>query len=200
MRTSMIAAAGALALGLLLTGCAGSTPAPSTSPTPTGSPSSSATPTPTSTASTDPNAPAGQCADDALEVTVRMAPDGGSAGHTNSQVVFTNTGSNSCELRGAPGVSVLDASGAQLGAPADQSEPDSPPTITIAAGGTALATLSAVNIGTDGGPLADSCTVAEGTAYRVYPPHSFTAFDVTATVPACSNGTVWMDVMAVEAG
>ncbi|GAA1961053.1 hypothetical protein GCM10009717_29720 [Agromyces allii] len=196
----MIVAACSLAVGLLLTGCAGAGTSPSPSPTASPASSPSASPTPTSTASVDPNAPAGQCADDVLEVTVRTAPDGGSAGHTNSQVVFTNTGSTSCELRGAPGVSVLDASGAQLGEPADQSEPASPPTITIAAGGTAFAALSAVNIGTDGGPLAGSCTVAEGTAYRVYPPHSFTAFDVSATVPACSNSTVWMDVMAVEAG
>lgn len=188
-----------VALGLLLTACSSG----GGSPTPSPSPTASTSPTPTPTASpqpTDPNAPAGQCADDALEVTVEPSPEGGSAGHVNSIVVFTNTGSGSCELRGAPGVSVVDANGTQLGEAAEQVDDDAPPTITLEPGGTAVAALSSANIGTDGGPLGDQCPTVAGAAYLVYPPHSFTAFEVSADVPACESDTPWMTVTAVAQG
>jgi hypothetical protein len=194
-------AASSLALALLLSGCAAGggqptsspTTAPSVSPTPTSTPTS--TPTPT-----DPNAPAGQCADDVLEVAVEQSPDGGGAGNTSANVVFTNTGSDSCELRGAPGVSVINANGTQLGEPADQQEVDAPPTITLEAGGRAIAPLLSVNIGSDGGALGSACPVVEGAAYVVYPPHSFTALEVPAEVPACEGDTPWMTVGAVAQG
>ena len=140
------------------------------------------------------------CADDVLEVTVEQSPDGGGAGTTSANVVFTNTGSDSCELRGAPGVSVINASGTQLGEPADQQEVDTPPTITLAPGGTAIAPLESVNIGSDGGALGSACPVVDGAAYLVYPPHSFTAFEVPAEVPACEGDTPWMTVGAVAQG
>lgn len=198
VHTPLIVAGSFVALGLVLTGCApGGAPTSSPTPTPTASPTRTPTPTPTPT---DPNAPAGQCADSALEVTVEPSPEGGSAGHTNSIVVFTNTGSGPCELRGAPGVSVIDSSGAQIGVPADQVEVDAPPTITLAPGGTAVAALQSVNIGSDGGPLGASCPTVSAAAYRVYPPHSFTAFDVAADAPACDSDVVWMTIGAVAQG
>jgi len=188
-----------VAIALLLSACAsgGGTPTESPTPSPTASPSPTPSPSPQPT---DPNAPAGQCADDALQVTVEPSPEGGSAGHVNSIVVFTNTGSASCELRGAPGVSVVDANGTQLGEAAEQVDDDAPPTITIEPGGTAVADLSSVNIGSDGGPLGDQCPTVSGAAYLVYPPHSFTAVEVPAEVPACESGTPWMTVTAVAQG
>jgi hypothetical protein len=199
VRTRVLAASSIVAVALLLTACASGGGSPTSSPAPTASASSSPTPS-ASPAPTDPNAPAGQCADDALEVTVQPSPDGGSAGHVNSIVVFTNTGSASCELRGAPGVSVVDANGTQLGEAAEQVEDDAPPTITLAPGGTAVAALSSVNIGTDGGPLGDKCPTVAGAGYVVYPPHSFTPFEVSAEVPACESSTPWMTVTAVAQG
>jgi hypothetical protein len=199
MRTPLLVAMPFLAIGLLLGACASGGGTPTPSPSPTGSASASPTPT-ASPEPTDPNAPAGQCADDALDVTVEPSPEGGSAGHVNSIVVFTNTGSASCELRGAPGVSVVDANGTQLGEAAEQVDDDAPPTITIEPGGTAVADLSAANIGTDGGPLGDQCPTVMGAAYLVYPPHSFTAVEVPADVPACESDTPWMTVTAVAQG
>lgn len=93
---------------------------------------------------------------------------------------------------------MIDASGNQIGLPADRSETDTPSTVTLAPGGTAIAPLSAVNIGSDGGPLGSSCSVVQAVAYRVYPPHSFTAFEVPSQVPACDGNTVWMNVLAVQ--
>lgn len=188
-----------VAIALLLSACASGGGTPTASPTP--SPTASPSPTPTqSPQPTDPNAPAGQCADDALRVSVEPSPEGGSAGHVNSIIVFTNTGSTSCELRGAPGVSVLDANGTQLGEAAEQVDDDAPPTITIEPGGTAVADLSSVNIGSDGGPLGDQCPVVTAAAYLVYPPHSFTAVEVPADVPACESDAPWMTVTAVAQG
>ncbi|AZH84189.1 DUF4232 domain-containing protein [Plantibacter sp. PA-3-X8] len=186
-----------LAVVLLLAGCAGS-PAPSPSAIAT-SAAPSPTSSPTSTAAVDPNAPAGQCADSVLQVTVSGADAG--AGSIFSNVVFTNTGRESCVLRGAPGVSVVgDGDGTQLGAAAVQQEDAAPADVTLPAGGSASATLTSVNIGSDGGPL-DDCEAVTGDGYRVYPPHSFTAvFVASSAVPACSNTAVaWMTIGPVRA-
>ena len=185
------------ALVLLLTGCTGGA-TPTTPPTTSAPATPTSTPTPTSTASVDPNAPAGQCADDALKVAVEYVDAG--AGSISYDVVFTNTGSSSCELRGAPGVSVVDGSGNELGEPADQVGDDSPATVALEPGASVSAPLQAVNIAPDGGPL-DNCPVVDGTGYRVYPPHSFTGFVVPSTdpVPACNSSTVFLSVGPVAA-
>lgn len=179
-----------------LAGCAGSPATPTTPPATSSSPTPSPTPTSTPTASTDPNAPAGQCADSALSVSVEQIDAG--AGSISYSVVFTNTGSAPCELRGAPGVSVVDASGTELGPPAEQVDDDAPATVGVAAGASVSAPLQATNIDPDGGPL-DDCPVVQGTGYRVYPPHSFTGFVVEAgQVPACDSDTVFLHVGPVQ--
>jgi hypothetical protein len=184
------------AVAVLLTGCAGGAPAPSPSPSPTASPTATPTPTPAA-ASTDPNAPANQCADDAISVAITGGDAG--AGSIGYDLVFTNTGESPCELRGAPGVSVVDAAGTQLGAPADQIGDDAPETLTIQPGASVSSQLTAVNIAPGGGPL-DDCPVVEGTGYRVYPPHSFTGFIVAAAnTPACDSSTVFLKVGPVQA-
>ena len=183
------------ALALLLTGCAAGGTTPTTPPATTTTP----TQTPTPPASVDPNAPAGQCADDALKVEVQYVDAG--AGSTDYDVVFTNTGSGSCELRGAPGVSVIDASGVQLGEAAGRQGDDDPPTLTLEPGASVAAPLNAVNIDPDGGPL-DDCPVVQGTDYLVYPPHSFTGFTVSTgePVPACESTTEFLTVGPVQQG
>lgn len=185
--TMAVSAAGLL---LLLAGCASTPPTPTQTSTPT-------TPAASPTASVDPNAPAGQCKDDDLQVTITEGDPG--VGLIVSSIEFTNTGAASCELRGAPGVSVVTTGGTELGAPAHQEEPTDPPTVTVAAGGTVTATLTAVNIVPDGGPLAEACTVAIGDGYRVYPPHSFTPIVVPMKdTPACEGDTVWLTVTNVQ--
>lgn len=119
----------------------------------------------------------------------------------HAQIVFTNTGPTACVLRGAPGVSVVGrGDGTQLGEAADRAADQNPPAVTLAAGGgTASAPLQSVNIGTDGGPLGTACAVEAGDGYRVYPPHSYVAVFVPATVDACTSGTAWMTVGPVSA-
>jgi hypothetical protein len=191
----VLLAAAAATLTLALTGCASGAPATPTTPTTL---SLTATDSPSATASGDPNAPSGQCADDALEIAISGGDAG--AGSIGYDLTFTNTGADACELRGAPGVSVVDASGAQLGEPADHVSDDAPQTQTLAPGGSVVAHLTAVNIDPDGGPL-DNCPVVYGTGYRVYPPHSFTGFIVDSPdVPACDSSTVFLSVGPVQAG
>lgn len=192
-------AATTIALVMLVSGCAGGT-TPTTPPT-TSAPAtetSRPTSTPTPTAGpVDPNAPADQCADDALEVEIEYAGSG--AGSSYSDIVFTNTGTDACELRGAPGVSVVDASGTQLGEAADRIDDDAPPTLTVEPGASVTATLQATNIDPDGGPLVN-CPVVYGTGYLVYPPHSFTGVLVKMDdpVPACESATVFLHVESVK--
>lgn len=188
-----------IVVALVLTGCAGGSNGPAT-PTPTPSPTASptASPTPTASGQVDPNAPAGQCADDALEVGIEYLDAG--AGSSYYDLVFTNSGSEACELRGAPGVSVVNDAGVQLGEAAEREGDENPPTLTLEPGGTVAAQLRAVNIDPDGGPLVD-CPVVYGSAYLVYPPHSFTAVEVTTgeSVPACESTTPFLTVGPVAA-
>ena len=148
----------------------------------------------TAPASADPNRPKRQCPDSDIGVTIVTANGGGAAGSKHYQVLFTNTGGTSCQLRGAPGVSVVGAAnGTQLGKAAGRIE-TGVKTLTIDAGATFAAPLTVVNIGTNGGPL-PGCTVQKGDGYRVYPPHSSRAFFVQdPTAVACAPGPVFMTV------
>ncbi|RFA07191.1 hypothetical protein B7R21_16505 [Subtercola boreus] len=198
------------AAALTVTGCAAGQPAPTVTTTttvtsaPTAPATSTATGTPTPTATAggqvDPDAPAGQCADSALAVAVTPAAGGAAAGSVFFTVDFTNTGAGACDLRGAPGVSIVgDGNGTQLGSPARQTD-QTLATVTLQPGQSVSAPLQQTNIDAAGGPLAGNCTVVPGDGYRIYPPHSFTAFFVaSAGILACSNTVDWMNVGPVAA-
>lgn len=215
-------AIGALAItasALLLTACgaaapettvtttgrpASSTPAPTASTTDSAS-AAAGTPAPTaSTTRTDPNAPAGQCTDAHLAVSVQDDPTGSGAGQRLSYVVFRNTGSSTCVLRGAPGVSLVgDGNGTQIGAAAAREA--SGPTVSIPAGSSALAALSYPDIDEHGGAYGDGtgkdpqCEAKAVDGYRVYPPHSFRAsFTRVADLYGCSTDLQTLHVSAVE--
>lgn len=199
MRTRVDAAVQAVVIGLLLSACVSGSETPIASPSP--SPSASVSESPTeSPVPIDPSAPSGQCADDALRVTIEPNPEGDSTGHVISNVVFTNTGSTSCELQGSPSVAVIDANGAIIGGGATAFDGPAPQTITIEPGGRAVAGLSAADIGEEGGPLGELCPVVTGSAYLILPPHSYTPVEVPADVPACDSEISWMTVTAVRTG
>lgn len=187
----------------VLAGCAsGGTPTADPTATATASPTTSA-PAPSATPApdggqVDPNAPEGQCADANLTATVTPDPGGAGAGSITSVITFTNSGPE-CVLEGAPGVSIRgDGDGVQIGEPAEQQGTPAP--VTLAQGGTAVAPLTSVNIGTDGGPLGADCEFTTGDGYRVYPPHSFEPiFIQSAGVPACTSTSIFMHVGVVTA-
>lgn len=201
------------AVSMMLTGCGSQaaeptatpsvtvapTTAPAATPTalptaPDGPPTSTAEPAPPTAPAAESNRPADQCRDADLGVAVAVADGGGGAGSEEYNVLFTNTGGETCALRGTPGVSVVgDGNGTQLGAAAERVQ-SGVKTVRLQSGETAAAPLRIVNIGTDGGPL-DGCTVQQGDGYRVYPPHSTRAFLVQdPDAVACVKGPSFMTV------
>ena len=124
------------------------------------------------------------------------------AGSMYYQLVFTNTGSAVCELRGYPGVSVVgEGNGTQLGDAAERVEGMTVETYELKPGDSIGASIQMVNIGTNGGPLDTACDVAAGDGWRIYPPHSFTAVFVPSPgLPACLAPDVsWLRVGALSA-
>ncbi len=186
---------------LALTACVAPAPEPTATVTETVTPSPSTSPSssPSSTAQVDPNAPAGQCADNALAVDVKS--EGAGAGNLEYAVVFRNTGDTPCELRGFPGVSVV-SGGAQVGASAEETSGAAVETITIEPGASISAPLRAVNVGDNGGPLGDACQATTGDAWQIYPPHSFVPVEVSSPgLAACANAsTNFLTVSPVAAG
>ena len=216
------AAAAALLLGTVLAGsgctATGTAPPPSLSQSPatastpaatgtaTAAPSASAAETPVP-ARTDPDAPARQRADAALDVTVQPDPEGGGAGHTDSFVVFRNTGSSPCDLAGAPGVSLVGHDdGTQLGRSAAHIPGAKTPVVHLKGGGTAVAELVYSVVDANGGIYGDGdghdpqCEATQADGYRVYPPHSFrSVFVREAKLYACTTDVNWISVQPVRA-
>jgi hypothetical protein len=164
-------------------------------------------PTPETTkaaARTDPAAPEGQCADSALKVEVRET--GGGLGSRQDLFVFRNTGSASCGLSGAPGVSVVgDGNGTELGKPAGRYPGSSSKVATLQPGESVTAELNRLYVDgktttfrTDAGLVA--CKPKHGDGYRVYPPHSYEAVFVKHDVWACTTDFVWMHIAPVVTG
>jgi len=188
---------------LALGGCAaGDAPQPTVSADPpvSAEPPSSTVP-PEAAPTRDPDAPAGQCADDALAVDVVPAEGGGAAGSVGYSVTFTNTGDAECELAGYPGVSVVGGGdGTQFGPAAERAEESAVEPVSVAPGATVAATLSVVNLAGDGGAL--GCDVAQGDGWRVYPPHSYEAvFIDDPDVLACTDEAVFLRLQSpVQAG
>ena len=176
----------------------------------TGSARPAADPEPTSTVtpSTDPDAPAQQCADANLAVSVRPDVEGNGLEHRGFFVVFQNAGADTCELRGDPGVSLVGrGSGEQLGAAAERGGPSDPPTVRLAAKGYAVAKLDTEQMDAKGGIFADGqggdpkCRVAKADGYRIYPPHSFEAVLVRSSgLYACTTDVHWLTIDEVEPG
>ena len=211
----------ALVLLAALTGCTAPTSTPSGGPTatrtvtasaaPTGTttvtaPPASAAPAPSAsggsssgtTAAADPNRPADQCADSVLKLTLSMPK--GAAGSFVQDIDFTNTGSSSCVLRGAPGLSVVgDGAGTQLGAAASRDQAVTKDVRLAAHGGQAYALFGGTELG-KGTEGANRCTggVRSGDGYRVYPPHSTRAvFLKDADAVACPTGGQFLHVASV---
>lgn len=173
------------------------------SPRSSGAPSTSAA---SPTGRIDPNAPAGQCADADLAVSVQADGELSGAGQADSFVVFRNTGTRDCVLRGAPGVSLVgDDNGTQVGAAAARATRGDP--VTIAPGSYAAAVLTYPNVDKNGGAYGDAdghdpqCEAEPVDGYRVYPPHSFRAFFSSAEhLYGCSTELQALRVETVQPG
>lgn len=166
----------ALAATLLAGACgSGSTPASDTSTT------TAASTTKVPPSSTSSTVSSSHCRTENLRGSLGATDSG--AGQRYVALVLTNTGTAPCELRGFPGVSLLDAAGTQMGAAAVR-EGATGSTVSIGPGGTASATLHTSTAGTGG-----ECT-GPSTRLRVYPPDNTVALEFAAAYTACGSFTV----------
>ena len=173
-RLAPLVAVAALAVGVAA--CGGSSSSSTTTTTSGGGTTSTTSPsggssTSSSTTSTStPGTPG--CRTSAL--TVSLGSPNGSAGATHYTLTFRNSGSVTCTLYGYPGVSFLDASGHQIGDPA-QRQGSTPATVTLAAGGNAYSSIAVTDPGIP--PCSGSATASH---VLVYPPGETQSAAVTA--------------------
>ncbi|KUF16914.1 DUF4232 domain-containing protein [Streptomyces silvensis] len=166
-------------------------PAKTTAPTgePTAPPASGRASTPAS----DPaqrSAATPRCTADHLALSLGRGDAG--AGNRYAPLVFTNTGTTACALRGYPGVSMLDASGERIGHPAKRSGSALPP-VELAPGRHAYAALHTVARG-----LTDKPCWPRAQRVNVYPPGSKQYLRAPArSFEVCGNT---FDVSAVAPG
>ena len=105
----------------------------------------------------------------------------GAAGSAYVALTLTNKSSTACTLHGYPGVSLLDASGHQIGAPATRAAGPSP-TIPLAPGAVASTTVHTLNAGVaPGGCRAPSSSV------KIYPPDELDSLTAPGSITICGN-------------
>ena len=104
------------------------------------------------------------------------------AGNIYIPLVLKNTGSRTCSVAGFPGVSLLDAAGAQIGQPATRETGFPEAAVKLAPGAQASTALHTANEGiAPGGCLPPSAKV------RVFPPNELDAIEIAGTVTVCGN-------------
>jgi hypothetical protein len=200
-----VAAAGAIA------GCSGSSnegsPPPTISSTPshhhhhpTATPSPSVTVTVTTSspppASLSPTTPQAVTACATSQLSLSLGQSQGAAGTTYTPIVLTNQGSVSCRLTGYPGVSFLDASGAQVGPSAARTS-GHVRTVTLSAHGSASAMLQQSE---PGNYPRSSCKPKQAKALEVYPPDQTAALTATDHVEVCSTSTGRTGISPMQPG
>lgn len=122
-----------------------------------------------------------QCA--ALALSAELGQTNAGAGQVYQPLVLRNTGTAACELRGFPGVSVLDSAGTQIGLPATRDGAEGA-AVTIQPGGAASATLHTAN-----GPIGGPCEPTSATM-KVFPPGSTEAITFAASYTVCGGFSV----------
>ena len=117
------------------------------------------------------------------ELQAELGPSDAGAGQVYAPLILRNTSTKTCEVTGFPGVSVLDGSGTQLGAPAtrDGAEGGS---VLLQPGGVASATLH-----TTGEGISGSCEPTSA-QMRVFPPNQTEAITFAASYTVCGGFSV----------
>jgi len=90
----------------------------------------------------------------------------GSAGTAARNLIFSNISDTDCTMTGYPGVSYVDASKLQVGAPADREPGVDTPTVVLEPGQSAIATLQQTNAQNYG----DDCAITDTVGVLIYPP------------------------------
>ena len=184
----------AAAAALLLSGCGGSstqtqsaTSPPSTSASETSQPATSDAPTESSAAAAPSNAKPGPQLCKAASLTgTTDATGGGAAGSIYMQLILTNSGTETCLLKGFAGVSLTaGANGEPIGAPAIRDDSGPVTDVTLAPGKAGTATLrytQAANY--------PDCTQTPAAGFRVYPPNDTASLFIPQPLDACTNAKI----------
>jgi hypothetical protein len=109
------------------------------------------------------------------------------AGHTTYQLVFQNTGSAPCALRGYPGVSFVKIHNIQLGRAADRM-PGSVSVVTLIPNAHAYADVQTVN--GQGGYSPEQCHLTTVPTLRIYPPNQTESTNIPWNQQECVGSTV----------
>ncbi|MEX1218064.1 MAG: DUF4232 domain-containing protein [Acidimicrobiales bacterium] len=174
MKKLLFIAATAIAISLTLSSCGSGNNSSSSSSTSqaSGSSTTATGPATTSTLSST------HCSTAQLRGSLGETQSG--AGQRYTALILTNTGTKACDLRGFPGVSLLDASAKEIGQPASR-EGSEGPLVSIAPGQSASASLhtSAAGLGATCEPTA--------TQIKVYPPDNTASLSIQAAYSACGG-------------
>ncbi|MEJ6511174.1 MAG: DUF4232 domain-containing protein [Actinomycetota bacterium] len=115
---------------------------------------------------------------DQLKGTIGETQSG--AGQRYSALILTNTGTKVCDMRGFPGVSLLDSSSKQIGPPASR-EGTEGPTLTLQPGASASAALH-----TSASGMGAACEPAS-VQIMVYPPDNTASLTIASAYTACGG-------------
>lgn len=178
-------------LALALAGCSGATTAgPARTPGTTAAPTTATVPaTPGSLMAppSTPGVPAGSVAAPrcrSVQLTASLGPPEGAAGSVYRVLIFTNTGSQACDMRGFPGVSYVAGDLGQQVGPAAERVGDAGGPVRIAPGGTASAQLQLVHV-QNYDPAVCRPTPVRG--LRIYPPGETAALFVPVEGTGCAG-------------
>ena len=198
----LLAGAGLVA-AVLLTACQGSSSAGSspssldvTSTTPAPTTASSATP---ATTATQPAGSGGSGECKAANLKLSIGSGDAAAGHFYVPIVFTNTGSASCTMRGWPGVSyVTGDSGSQVGQPAKRTGTEGP-AVTLAPNAVASSVVTVTDVAVFD---ASSCQPTPVRGFRVYAPDDTASMFVPRSGTGCAGNppSPQLQVQTVKAG
>lgn len=158
---------------------------------PSAAPTESPMPVPTLT-SAPPMAPApspppapGTCTAAQLSGSVQDQLGGGAAGSVHRTLRLTNTSEQTCTVEGYPGVSFVDAAGAQIGAPAAREDSAVVP-LSVDPGSSVSAVLQQTNAQNYG----EQCDLVPAAGLRVYPPGATDSIVLPQELPACSADSI----------
>jgi hypothetical protein len=198
----LLAGAGLVAAALL-TACGGSSTAGS-SPSSSLNVSSTAAPTttlPAATASTanQPGGSGGTKECKAANLKLSLGSGDAAAGHFYVPIVFTNTGSAPCVMRGFPGVSyVTGDSGSQVGAPATRNGSIGS-SVTLAPNAVAASVVTVTDVAVFD---ASSCKPTSVRGFRVYAPDDTASMFIARDGTGCAGNppSPQLQVQTVKAG
>ncbi|WP_328917632.1 MULTISPECIES: DUF4232 domain-containing protein [unclassified Streptomyces] len=112
------------------------------------------------------------------QLTASLGGGDAGAGNLYRYLVLTNHSSTTCHLTGYPGLSMLDAKGNQIGAPATRAATGYAP-VVLTPGGSASDTIHTINH--------QGTCLPTSTSLRIYPPGNTAALVFAGQVTDCDN-------------